>query len=401
MLYTIFLEWNAGQRMSLFMAFMSVEIATYIGWLWYVTHSAYAQLYVNVTIAHQLLDASWYILITVWVFSGLFWKFQNHTRLVTVFEIITFVAYSVCAAYVGYLVGEDNIMSAIAVSTAGMLMVLFSKRYLAYIIVALNIVLLFSIMYASHTQLLPPSTFYIGSRQSVFWVYTYLALCASKVVLILLLTDNILTSLKANHQKIKFISEHDALTGLLNRAKLQDLLAKSLTHHQPVAVVMLDLDHFKHINDNYGHLVGDKVLIKVAELLHACTRQADYVGRFGGEEFLVVLPNTSLAEAETLTQRIFDALNELKVLANVHQAVQPKGSFGVTATNFLLTKNPLLKDEPEALVHALLESADDAMYQAKSTGRNHIVSVRELTQKPITAATKDVTHVQGLTVINV
>lgn len=167
-------------------------------------------------------------------------------------------------------------------------------------------------------------------------------------------------------QQLRWGSRHDALTGLLNRRAMQEAvdqeLARSRRAGDSFAVVMLDIDHFKAINDQHGHPAGDLALQHTASLLQAAVRDVDRVGRFGGEEFIVLLPGMGLdqaaAAAETLRKRVAALRLQCE---GVGEPIVLSASFGVAAW-----KGP--KEDPSRL----LMRADQALYRAKRGGRNQV-----------------------------
>ena len=168
---------------------------------------------------------------------------------------------------------------------------------------------------------------------------------------------------KAN-EKIEQLTRLDPLTGLANRRFLSERLpldiSAALRHGRPLSLIMLDLDHFKSINDDYGHAVGDQVLKAVGGILSVHCRLEDLGVRFGGEEFLVLLPHTALREAENMAERIRLAISHKEVLPDGRQITASLG-----ATEFIA------KDTPDSFI----KRADDALYRAKSSGRNRTVTV--------------------------
>ena len=156
---------------------------------------------------------------------------------------------------------------------------------------------------------------------------------------------------------------HDGLTGLLNRTgvleKLDDELARASRTGTPVSVLMADLDLFKSINDTRGHLVGDAVLREAARRLKTAVRRYDSVGRYGGEEFLIVLPGCNATEAAIQGERMRQAIGATPFLSG-GQPVLVTASLGAACSS---------NGAPETLVR----EADDALYLAKENGRNRVV----------------------------
>lgn len=157
----------------------------------------------------------------------------------------------------------------------------------------------------------------------------------------------------------------DPLTGLFNRNKIMQLLADQADiSEQPEQVsyclIMLDVDHFKSINDNYGHPAGDKVLTTIAQTIEQVIRTNDKVGRYGGEEFLLILPETDLASARLQAEYVRRAIEKLSIHVN-------QSKISVTVSQGVATKYQSEPDYEEAL-----KRADDALYKAKKLGRNRV-----------------------------
>jgi diguanylate cyclase (GGDEF)-like protein len=158
----------------------------------------------------------------------------------------------------------------------------------------------------------------------------------------------------------------DPLTGLLNRRQLEARAAAAIhlarRHRRPLSCLLLDIDHFKEVNDRYGHLAGDAVLREVARRLRESIRRSDVVARFGGEEFLLLLPETECGGALLAAERI------RRYLAAAPVALPPpRPALFVTASIGVAGWSP---DLPDAA--ALFEAADRALYQAKGSGRDRV-----------------------------
>jgi diguanylate cyclase (GGDEF)-like protein len=161
------------------------------------------------------------------------------------------------------------------------------------------------------------------------------------------------------------LAETDPLTGLFNRRGFEEHAARELTraarYGRPLAVAILDIDHFKKVNDRYGHTGGDVVLREVAECLHQGARGSDIVGRWGGEEFILLLPETTLAEATQLGERLRLGIN-VRRIAFGSQEITCTASFGIAGL------------APGDTLDSLIHRADTLLYQAKEQGRNRIVA---------------------------
>jgi diguanylate cyclase (GGDEF)-like protein/PAS domain S-box-containing protein len=175
---------------------------------------------------------------------------------------------------------------------------------------------------------------------------------------------------KRQEQELQRLATTDALTGLLNRrAFLQEVeqeLQRFRRHGRAGTLLMLDLDHFKRVNDRYGHPVGDTVLVQVSAVLRERLRLTDRIGRLGGEEFAVLLPETEPQGALPLAQVLREAVAALRIAT-------PMGPLGVTVSIGLAV---FLPGEPDAA--PLLNRADKALYQAKEQGRDRVVVAQEL-----------------------
>ncbi len=172
--------------------------------------------------------------------------------------------------------------------------------------------------------------------------------------------------LLAEVERLRLRAFVDALTGVWNRGALFELLHRERERAQrgtkPLSVAMLDIDFFKKVNDTHGHAAGDEVLKELCARLKGAVRPYDAVGRYGGEEFVVVLPETSAEEAEMLGERLRSVTADLSFqLPNLELPITI--SVGLATTT-----------SPNDTVEDLLARADTALYQAKHTGRNRVIS---------------------------
>ncbi len=164
-------------------------------------------------------------------------------------------------------------------------------------------------------------------------------------------------------------TREDPLTGIYNRRALEDIahieLSRSRRTKHTLSIVICDIDFFKRCNDTHGHQAGDIVLQEFAHLLRHHIREHDVLARFGGEEFLILLPETELEDAVQLADKLRQQVKELKIAVDRRVIISVTASFGVTAS----TANNFDW-------HTLLKTSDTALYQAKSEGRDRVCSIR-------------------------
>ncbi len=174
--------------------------------------------------------------------------------------------------------------------------------------------------------------------------------------------------LQAANQELQRLSSTDRLTGLFNRGHWEEMLRQDYARHRRyernAALVMFDIDHFKRINDSYGHQAGDAVIQQTAELVRQCTRDADIAGRYGGEEFVVLLPDTDSEGAVTFAERLRQSIE-------AHEVVHEGRSIRFTVSLGIADLS-----EPTNGYAQLIERADIALYSSKASGRNQVTLYR-------------------------
>jgi len=172
-----------------------------------------------------------------------------------------------------------------------------------------------------------------------------------------------------NRARLIHSSLTDVLTGWYNRRYLQDRLhgeiARAQRNQQPLASLLLDVDHFKRVNDDHGHLVGDAVLREIAQRVEVQVRASDVAARFGGEEFTVLLPNTTTNEALDMAERIWQSVARPPIEVGDECSLDMTLSIGIAGLNPDREHADLM-----SLGEGLLSEADVALYRAKSEGRN-------------------------------
>lgn len=239
--------------------------------------------------------------------------------------------------------------------------------------ITLGIQALFYLALAAVVWSLPAVERPLAQLPILGWVFLIPMLLSITVVfaVILLVNQTIATRLQE-------AARQDTLTGALTRRALDEAaeieVARSNRHHTPLSLLMLDIDHFKLVNDQYGHPAGDMVLRRFAAATHHCLRREDLFGRVGGEEFCALLPNTPAAGAALLAERIRKAVADIAIEVDGHH-LSLKVSIGVATLG-----------EHGKAWQDLVRQADAALYAAKRAGRNRVIIADAI---PLPAAAAD------------
>jgi diguanylate cyclase (GGDEF)-like protein len=198
-----------------------------------------------------------------------------------------------------------------------------------------------------HNLALSPGIFFIGSMTQMCLTFGF----------VLILNYRLVTDLQT-------LAVRDPLTGILNRRSLEDeagyLLARCERNNETMTLMMIDVDHFKAVNDQYGHQVGDEVLMQLVEIVSATIRTGDYFARYGGEEFCVMLPLTTQDDALILAERLRQKYADAILIAGTY-TIRSTISIGITDTQVAGLE-----------FRTLVSYADQALYQAKKSGRNRV-----------------------------
>jgi len=179
-------------------------------------------------------------------------------------------------------------------------------------------------------------------------------------------TLSLQAALCAKEEQLRFAATHDGLTGIWNRGALMEFLQRELAQSKrtdtPLSLMMIDVDHFKQVNDKYGHLAGDAVLREIAVRLQGCCRNIDWVGRFGGEEFMVLASNCGVDGLPRFSERLRTAVSDLAVKTC-------SGSVSTSVSIGGVVVDPRIQSSCDTLIQV----ADMALYCAKHGGRNRCV----------------------------
>lgn len=207
---------------------------------------------------------------------------------------------------------------------------------------------------------------FLSSEEDKFKQLSALSLGGDDFLTKPILPQHLVAAVKSRAKRAGILSSvmmRDSLTGLLNHTNILHQLdlevARAIRHESPLAFAMVDLDHFKLVNDKYGHIVGDKVLKKLSELFIMRLRKTDYVGRYGGEEFAIILPNTDISHAEKVLNELREKFYQIEFDTN--------GSHTTVAFSAGIASIEQFKTADE-----MIAAADQALYRAKQAGRNQV-----------------------------
>lgn len=252
--------------------------------------------------------------------------------------------------------------SAILIQVAATCFALYRHKFAALrepIRMLLSVLLAFGLLQASR---LVASCFTVPSVkpfdpdpvQAFFGLFTYMLGLGISFAIIWL-------ALCAKRHGLQVLANTDSLSGLLNRRALDDILFRELQGRdrraQHFALLLIDIDHFKVINDEYGHQAGDEVIRRVSQLLCANTRAIDAVARYGGEEFAMVLRGMQLDQAESIAERL---RRQIEAMVGLPEAIRITASIGIAVK------------EPDDAVESLIRRCDMALYTSKNSGRNRV-----------------------------
>lgn len=202
--------------------------------------------------------------------------------------------------------------------------------------------------------------------ENPFWIYSMLFLYAPIFIFSIILFEILLTQWRYREEQIQYMSSFDPLTNIFNRRSLAQRLSVIQLENQSYALILLDLDHFKSINDHYGHDIGDLVLIKVAQLFNLHLHKGDMVGRYGGEEFLLILQNKTEHQVLSFAEQLRKCIEQEQISLDLQDELHVTASLGVAFS------------EQNISTEMVLRYADQALYLAKKKGRNQVCCYAEV-----------------------
>ena len=337
-----------------------------LAWDLFVLYQPQFYPWVNLAVIHTHLSLGM-IFMSVFIGLLLLCHFCSQQRWVEKFmPMLSVQLFTLVLLIHGYFVGSFSPATMVGyVGWACVGLILFDRKIIYCALAPATIVLLL-LNYLSTFAGLPYAPLFNMEpmNQTVmhpFWVMSMFFFLVPLMLVCLFLFEILLSQWRIREATIATLSRIDPLTNVMNRRSIANQLEQ--LHQQRKAlysVVLLDLDHFKNINDQFGHSMGDQVLVNVAKCLANNLRDRDMIGRFGGEEFILLLPNTTTEQAQHVAERCRIALTELNFVYEQQQPFSISASFGISSSQNA--------SEPQQIIR----QADQALYAVKTAGRNQV-----------------------------
>lgn len=360
------LDWSLSSKCIAIMLLQACVEIFFVIWKIYTLSATDVSSWVNLSAIHTHLPYSIVACILCLVLAGLAHVLAPYERLMRVIPFVCawFIACVMC--YHAHLVGTLTPLTGVMLIGLSTLGLMLFGRWVTYPAVLFAVIVLGISTLMTLLHLIPYAPLFVepvlpAPTKALSWLISIMLFATPLVLGIFLLLDHTIEQWKQNAAEVWRLSQTDALTGLYNRHYLSHALNAQAEKTHVVSLALLDIDHFKRINDLCGHLVGDQVLQDVAHCLTQATRQSDWVGRFGGEEFLIVMPNTPAPDALLAMERCRTNLQQIQVTSTHGETWSVSASFG------LMTLTGPFD------VSSGLSEVDKLLYEAKRQGRNRVI----------------------------
>lgn len=370
------LEWESSTKGTVLLVVTFLMQLGYVGWTYQVIERPGLAEVMNVPFVRQQLPVMMGILQFSLVLTLLLFVcrrlFGDHSA----YEYIAALYYAQSHIYYAWLIGTLTLPVGIVLAGAPVLGFIFFNRMAVVVSFCSSCVVLIAVTLLSASGQLPyaPALNPVGGAGGglgLFVALSFIMFSVPHVCFLFGMAYLVLRRWREREEEVRVMSRIDPLTGMFNRRSILTQLKReqdrSVEQGLPMAVVMLDLDHFKRINDSWGHEAGDYVLIAASDVLQKIVRQNDRVGRYGGEEFLLVLPGADTEGARRLAERCRQQIEALEVLLSDGRRIRVSVSMGLYCN----------ENDRRAATDTMLRRADKALYAAKETGRNRIVVADE------------------------
>lgn len=362
----IIMNWSSLHKCILIL-FLTVALhLSWIVWKIFILLNPETWQWVNISLIRSQLVVNAGSTLLLFFLIAFCYFFQNKKWANTILPHIVISIFILLMLADGFLVGIYSPATVFAfVCISGVGLILFNRKII-YLQISTALLFYISMMLCTYWRIIPYAPIFNthilenNRHDNPFWVGTMLYFIIPILIVCLILCEILLSQWRHRESLIKKLSEIDPLTNLYNRRFFNEKLDDIQNKQTEYAIILIDIDHFKKINDLYGHHFGDEALCQVAKLLSSHIRQSDIVARYGGEEFIIALPETSLNIAQALAERCRLAIQNQVLESLDHHYVQLTASFGIATSSD--------DDNISKIIHL----ADKALYRAKQSGRNQV-----------------------------
>lgn len=370
------LNWSPIKKCLLMLSMALLIHSDWLAWKLYLYFTPELWRFVNTQLLLEQLLVNLLILPALALFMLLCWLLQGYQKAELILPYVSVMVFSLSMSRDAYLSGVMCPATGMTFMLSMVVGLFLFRRAIIYSAALVTLGIFTWIMVLTFRFELPYAPLFIPptpvnpTEAAIFWTTSMLWFILPVLIGGLILLELLLSQWRRREQNVELLSQVDPLTTLYNRRSIYDfleaLLNKPHTDHRLHALILLDLDYFKKINDCYGHNVGDKALVETANVLKRTTRGEDIVGRFGGEEFIIIVSNTSYQQTQQIAERCRNELARLKVHADQGEEVAVTASFGLTHFDSNTTN-----------LDSVLKQADEALYHAKKLGRNQVVHYQD------------------------
>lgn len=365
---SMILNWSNFKKCSLVLLLGAIDVFSWILWWYFSQGKTDIQQWINQDFYQTYLSMLSLATFGFFVFIFLIWSLNKIAFMDKIIPYITIAYFGLIFIYGAYCIGISSpasIAGFVSLITVGL--VLFERRVVYLTIVPISFFILISIALTltgkiAYAPIFSEKLLTMPLYKNEFWVYSMLYFYIPIFFASLVLFEILLSQWRKREKMIEHVSIIDPLTGIFNRRKISENIDMLKQQQSSFAIVLLDLDYFKDINDKYGHDIGDIVLQQVAGILTENIHEEDIVGRFGGEEFIILTRGGQLVKAIDIAERCRKAIEKQVILLDTHRKISITASFGVAASinPFIITKEEIIRQ------------ADQALYLAKKNGRNQV-----------------------------
>ncbi|MCX5468793.1 GGDEF domain-containing protein [Acinetobacter nematophilus] len=362
----IIMNWTSLHKCILIL-FLTIALQfSWIAWKVFIVLNPEIWQWVNISLIRSQLILNTASTILLFFLIAFCYFFQDKKWANTYLPHIVINIFIILMLTDGFLVGIYSPATVFAfVCISGLGLILFNRKII-YIQLVTALVIYISMMFFTYWHIIPYAPIFStrifenNRHDNLFWVGSMLYFIVPILIAGLVLCEILLSQWRHRESLIKKLSETDPLTNLYNRRFFNEKLNAIQTTQTHYVIILIDIDHFKEINDLYGHHFGDEALCQVAQLLVSHIRLSDIVARYGGEEFIIALPETTLSVAQAIAERCRLAIQNQVLESLDHHYVQLTASFGIATS--------VDDDNVSKVIHL----ADKALYQAKQSGRNQV-----------------------------